>query len=222
MRYPFGDYSTRASAAAGRNGKARQPPIAPANSPPAIASTTARATAPSVTGTVRWTDTVWAAAGAACASRLLAAGAACANRLLAAEALAVVAVRGGASAWTRAAAPKPMATPSAPPTMPMTSASPMIWRMIRRLPQPIALRVPNSRTRRVTADTVRMLASPNAAASTATASHLPRLLARVDALDSDPVTSLARLLEVVTVAVGKAREISLETAPMSAALAADT
>src|SRR5580693_1845187 len=211
MRYPFGDYSTRASAAAGRNRTARQPPIAPANSPPAMASTTARATAPSVTGTVRWTDTVWAAAGAACA-----------NRLLAAEALAVVAVRGGASAWTRAAAPKPMATPSAPPTMPMTSASPMIWRMIRRLPQPIALRVPNSRTRRVTADTVRMLASPNAAASTATASHLPRLLARVDALDSDPVTSLARLLEVVTVAVGKAREISLETALMSAALAADT
>ena len=98
----------------------------------------------------------------------------------------------------------------------------MIWRMIRRLLQPIALRVPNSRTRRMTADTVRMLASPNAAASTATASHLPRLLARVDALDSDPVTSLARLLEVVTVAVGRAREISLETALMSAALAADT
>ena len=40
--------------------------------------------------------------------------------------------------------------------------------------------------------------------------------------DSDPVTSLARLPEVVTVAVGRAREISLETAPISEALAADT
>src|SRR6266581_5088083 len=115
-----------------------------------------------------------------------------------------------------------MATPAAPPATPMTSASPMIWRMIRRLVQPIALRVPNSRTRRETADIVRMLASPNAAASTATASHLPRLLARVEALDSDPVTSLARLLEVVTVAVGRAREIALETALISEALAADT
>jgi hypothetical protein len=57
----------------------------------------------------------------------------------------------------------------------------MIWRMVRRLRQPIALSVPNSRTRRETADTVRMLASPNAAVRTATASHLPRLLARVEA-----------------------------------------
>src|SRR3979409_1661108 len=115
-----------------------------------------------------------------------------------------------------------MATPAAPPAMPMTTASPMIWRMIRRLRQPIALRVPNSRTRRETAATVRMTAGPNAGATPATASHLPRLLARVEALDSDPVTSLARLAEVVTVAVGRAREISLETALISAALAADT
>jgi hypothetical protein len=35
---------------------------------------------------------------------------------------------------------------------------------------------------------VRMLARKKAAASTATASHLPRLLASDDALDSDPVT----------------------------------
>ena len=98
----------------------------------------------------------------------------------------------------------------------------MIWRMIRRLLQPMALSVPNSRTRRETADMVRMLARTNAAASTATASHLPRLLARLDALDSDPVTWLARSLEVVTVALGRAGEISLETALMSAELAADT
>src|ERR1700749_4281981 len=115
-----------------------------------------------------------------------------------------------------------MATPAAPPAMPMTRASPMIWRMIRRLPHPIALRVPTSRTRRETADIVRMLARPNAAASTATASHLPRLLASVEALARDPVTSLARLLDVVTVAEGRAREISPETALISAALAADT
>ena len=104
----------------------------------------------------------------------------------------------------------------------MTSDSPMIWRMIRPLVQPIALSVPNSRTRRVTALMVRMLARPKAATSTATASHLPRLLASVDALDSDPVTSLARSLDVVTVAAGRAVAISLDTAEMSAALVADT
>ena len=98
----------------------------------------------------------------------------------------------------------------------------MICRMIRRLRHPIALSVPNSRTRRETAETVRMLAIPNAAARTATASHLPRLLARLDALDSDPVTWLARSLEVVTVALGSAPEISFETVLMSAELVADT
>jgi hypothetical protein len=56
----------------------------------------------------------------------------------------------------------------------------------------------------------------------ATASHLPRVLASVDAFDSDPVTSLARSLDVVTVAVGKTLEISLDTALTSVALAADT
>ncbi len=39
---------------------------------------------------------------------------------------------------------------------------------------------------------VSRLASRNAAISTAIASHLPRLLARLEALDSEPVTSLAR------------------------------
>src|SRR5580704_15261376 len=104
----------------------------------------------------------------------------------------------------------------------MTRASPMIWRMIRRLRHPIALRVPNSRTRRETAEMVRMLAMPKAAARTATASHLPRLLARLEALDSEPVTWLARSLEVVTVALGSEAEMSFETALMSAELAAET
>ena len=82
--------------------------------------------------------------------------------------------------------------------------------------------MPNSRTRRDTADMVSKLASRNAAISTATASHLPRLLARLEALDSEPVTSLARELEVVTVALGSSEEISLETPPMFAALVAET
>ena len=111
-------------------------------------------------------------------------------------------------AWISAAPPMPTSTPAAPPMRPMTSDSPMICRRIRPLRQPIALSVPNSRTRRVTADIVSRLARPNAAASTATASHLPRLLARLEALDSEPVTSLARSLEVVTVALGRAAEIS--------------
>ena len=74
----------------------------------------------------------------------------------------------------------------------------------------------------IRAGNVKMLAIPNAAARTATASHLPRLLARLDALDSDPVTWLARSLEVVTVALGSAPEISFETVLMSAELVADT
>ena len=93
--------------------------------------------------------------------------------------------------------------------MPMTIDSPITWRTIRQLGQPNALSVPNSRTRRVTAAMVSRLASRNAATSTAIASHLPRLLARLAALASDPVTSLARLLDVVTVALGSSPEISL-------------
>ncbi len=69
---------------------------------------------------------------------------------------------------------------------------------------------------------VSRLASRNAAISTAIASHLPRLLARLDALDSDPVTSLARLLEVVTVAFGRIAEISVPTPLMFDALSAAT
>ena len=64
--------------------------------------------------------------------------------------------------------------------------------------------------------------SSRAARSPATASHLPRLLARLEALDRDPVTSLARLAEVVTVAPGTAARISFCTAAMSLALVAAT
>ena len=76
--------------------------------------------------------------------------------------------------------------------------------------------MPNSRTRRDTADLVSRLASRNAATSTAMASHLPRLLARLEALARDPVTSLARWLELVTVALGSSEEISLDTPLMLA------
>jgi hypothetical protein len=66
--------------------------------------------------------------------------------------------------------------------MPMPMDSPRTWPMIRRLRQPSALSVPNSRTRRATADMLSRLASRKAAARTAAASHLPRLRARLEAL----------------------------------------
>jgi len=94
--------------------------------------------------------------------------------------------------------------------------------MMRRLFQPSAFSVPNSRTRRETAAIVSKMARPNAASSTAMASHFPRLLARLEALDSEPVTSLARSLEVVTVSEGRAVFISDETVLMAEALLAAT
>ena len=104
----------------------------------------------------------------------------------------------------------------------MTSVSPITWPTMRRLRQPRAFSVPNSLTRRDTAAMVSRLAIANAATSTTIASHLPRLLARLEALASDPVTWLARSLEVVTVALGSWPLIACCTAVMSAALAAAT
>ena len=69
---------------------------------------------------------------------------------------------------------------------------------------------------------VSRLATANAAISTRTDSHLPSSLASLAALDRDPVTWLARLEAVVTVAPGSSLEISFCTAGMSAALAAVT
>ena len=68
-----------------------------------------------------------------------------------------------------------------------------------RLGQPSALSVPNSRTRRDTADDVSSAATRNAAASTAMDSHLPTLVARLEAVDSEPDTVEARSADVVTV-----------------------
>ena len=106
--------------------------------------------------------------------------------------------------------------------MPMVTDSPSTWATIRRLRQPSALSVPNSRARRDTAAIVSRLATANAAISTRTDSHLPRSLASLAELDTDPVTWLARLEAVVTVAPGSSLEISFWTAGMSAALAAVT
>ena len=114
------------------------------------------------------------------------------------------AVSGFDSFVTSSAPAKPSPTPITPPMRPSVTDSPMTWPTMRRLRQPIAFSVPNSRTRRETADRVSRLASRNAAISTAMASHLPRLLARLEALDSEPVTSLARSAEVVTVSEGRA------------------
>src|ERR1700739_4535833 len=85
-----GLYTTRASAAAGRSRTARQLPNEPATRPPAIASATARTTALMLTGVVRCTETVCAAA----AGRP--------NPPVRWFAVPVVAVSGGTSAWTAA------------------------------------------------------------------------------------------------------------------------
>jgi hypothetical protein len=134
----------------------------------------------------------------------------------------VVAVSGGASRDTSAAPAKPSTILPSPPMMPIVTDSPSTWPTIRLLRQPSALSVPNSRTRRDTAEIVSRLASRKAAARTAIASHLPRLRARPDALASEPVTSLARSLEVVTVALGVTRVISLDTVEIMVELLAAT
>ena len=83
--------------------------------------------------------------------------------------------------------------------MPVLTDSPSTWPTIRLLRQPSAFSVPNSGTRRATAAMVSRLATANAAISTSTASHLPRSLASLAALAADPVISLARSAELVTV-----------------------
>ena len=98
----------------------------------------------------------------------------------------------------------------------------MTWATIRRLRQPSALSVPNSRTRRDTAAMVSRLAMANAAISTRTDSHRPSSLASLAVLAREPVTWLARLDAVVTVAPGSSLEISFCTAGIWAALAAVT
>src|SRR5262249_60365365 len=68
--------------------------------------------------------------------------------------------------------------------------------------------VRKTRSRRVAAAIVSRLATANAAISTRMDSHRPRSLASLAVLDSDPVTWLARLEAVVTVAPGRRLLIS--------------
>src|SRR5690242_2658889 len=89
--------------------------------------------------------------------------------------------------------------PRTPPTRPLTTASPTTCRVTRPDFQPSALSVPNSRTRRETAEDVSRPATRNAATSTTRDSHFPTLVARLEAVDSEPETVLARSDEVVTV-----------------------
>lgn len=77
--------------------------------------------------------------------------------------------------------------------------SPTTCRVTRRLGQPSAFRVPNSRTRRDTAEEVSSAATRNAATRTAIDSHLPTLVARLEAVEREPETVSARSAEVVTV-----------------------
>ena len=82
----------------------------------------------------------------------------------------------------------PMAMPTTPPMSPCTSDSPATWPTMRRLLQPMAFRVPNSRVRRVTPEMVKRIAIRNAAASTMIDSQVPRFPTRVEAVESDPDT----------------------------------
>src|SRR6202034_915045 len=231
---PGAAHSTRASAAAGRSRAARQPPKVPAIRPPARASTTARTTASTVTEAVRCTNTDWPPVPVPGREKppLPLGGVKpplppppnCRAPPGVAEPVVwpTDADRAGATAETIAAPANPSATPARPPMTPTVTDSPITWPITRRLRQPSAFSVPNSRTRRDTADIVSRLASRNAAISTAIASHLPRLFARLDALDRDPVTSLARSADVVTVDPGTAFWISFCTAEMSDELSAAT
>ena len=82
--------------------------------------------------------------------------------------------------------------------------------------------MPDSGTRRATAAMVSRLATANAAIRTRTASHAPSAPASLAALAADPVISLARSAELVTVACGSRCWISCWTVAMPDALAAVT
>src|SRR4030081_3052647 len=77
----------------------------------------------------------------------------------------VLADSAGEKAVTAALAPKPRAMPSAPATRPMPTVSATIWRTTRPRDHPIARRVPISRTRLPTEESVSSMAMTNAAAT---------------------------------------------------------
>ena len=116
----------------------------------------------------------------------------------------------------------PSASPAAPPMRACTSDSPATWPTTRRSDQPMALRVPNSRVRRATPDTVNSTARARAIASTMTDSHVPRLVMSDDALDSEPETVAARSDCALTVASGSAASSAACTSPIPSEDAART
>src|SRR5580700_6502421 len=198
----------------------RQLPNAPARRPPSTARTTARTMTPAVTDGDSGTATTWDVFGPM--EWLTPPGPTVVCWKAPPPWVGTVADSGGATLRMIAAPANPRPTPAAAPTMPMATDSPSTWPMIRRDRQPIAFSVPNSADLRVTAAMVSRLATTNAAIRASTDSHFPRSLTSVAALDTDPVTWLARLLAVVTVSPGSSPEISFCTVGMSAALAADT
>src|SRR5579875_173402 len=207
------DHPTFASASAGRSFPIRQLPNSPASRPPATARTAAARTAAALTDADSGTDTVWLAVGFSAPSGVM---------MCMPVAWVSVADSFGAIVSMFAAPAYPRPAPSVAPSTPTASDSPMTWAMILRPRQPSAFSVPNSRTRRETAAIVSSTATANAAISTRTDSHLPRSSASFAAEVTEPLTSFARLLGVVTVADGSSLAISLLTAGMSAALAAVT
>src|ERR1700733_12808099 len=209
-------------ASAGRSRAARQPPNAPAISPPRIARPTARMITAIVTGACRCSVTVPAGRAAFENAPRPPTGRAPPGVAEPVVLLARLAVSGDENLLTSATPAKPRPTPITPPTMPIAAAPPLTGKRILRLFQPSAFSVPNSRIRRVTAAIVSRLARKNEAMSTAIASHLPRLFARLAALEIEPVTSLASVFWSVTVEPGTALEIEVATELMSPLLLAVT
>ncbi len=107
----------------------------------------------------------------------------------------------GAMTFTTRMPTRPVAAPMTPPIRPCTSDSPATCRVMRPFDQPMALRVPNSRVRRVTPEMVNRMAMRNAAARTTIDSHRPRFDTRVDAVAREPETLEARSDSVETVAL---------------------
>src|ERR1700730_15629688 len=129
----------------------------------------------------------------------------------------VLADSAGEKALTPAVARKPRARPSAPATRPMPTVSATIWRTTRPRDHPIARRVPISRTRLPTEDSVSSMAITKAAATTMTPSAPPRESASFFTSLREPVTWLASDWVVMTVAPGSPAWMRLATASTSLA-----
>src|SRR5262249_26862806 len=186
-------HSTRASASAGRSRAARHPPNPPAIRPPAMASTTASATAASVTCALRWTVTALVASAASRRNPPPPPppGGPPPAKARAPPGVAepvtrpVAAVSGRAARDTRAPPAAPRRPPPPRPWRPTGIDPPGTGPRPRQPRRRPAWAGRSPRPRRDTADMVSRLASRNAAASTAIASHLPRLRDRLEALASE-------------------------------------